>query len=90
MSIAGVVAAMTWKPAAIAGIADRHGRTDRHRAPGATSSCSTPTTSWEVVPAKLASRSRNTPFAGRSCAAGSATRSSTGRPTVVDGVATDE
>jgi dihydroorotase len=64
MPLADVVAAMSWKPAAIAGIADRHGRPVAVGEP-ANLVIFDPNAEWTVVPAKLASKSRNTPYAGR-------------------------
>ena len=63
MDLVDVVAAMSWKPAAIAGVDDRHGRPI---APGEPANLTIfdATQEWEVVPAQLASRSRNTPFVG--------------------------
>ncbi len=64
MTVADVVAAMSWRPAAIAGVADTHGRPI---APGEPANLTVfdPVRTWQVVPADLASRSRNTPFTGR-------------------------
>ena len=64
MPVADVVAAMSWKPAAIAGVADRHGRPI---APGEPANVTVfhPDRTWQVVPAQLASKSRNTPYVGR-------------------------
>ena len=63
MELADVVAALSWKPAAIAGVADRHGRPI---APGEPANITIfdPDEEWEVVPARLASKSRNTPYVG--------------------------
>ena len=63
MELADVIAALSWKPAAIAGVADRHGRPI---APGEPANLTVfdPDEVWEVVPAKLASKSRNTPYVG--------------------------
>lgn len=63
MSVADVVAALSWKPAAIAGVAATHGRPV---APGEPANLTVfdPTRTWEVVPAQLASKSRNTPYVG--------------------------
>jgi dihydroorotase len=63
MPIADVVGALSWKPAAIAGIAGRHGGAI---APGAPANLTVfdPNDSWTVRAGALASRSRNTPFAG--------------------------
>lgn len=63
MPLADVVAAMSWKPAAIAGVADRHGRPIADGEP-ANLTIFDPAEQWEVVPARLASKSRNTPFVG--------------------------
>ncbi len=64
MPLAGIVAALSWKPASIAGIADRHGRPVAAGEP-ANVVVFDPTAEWTVVPARLASKSRNTPYAGR-------------------------
>ena len=67
-----VVAALSWKPAAIAGVSDRHGVPIQE---GGTANLVVfdPTVSWSVRPAALASNSRNTPVRGqdsqRPCAA---------------------
>jgi dihydroorotase len=63
MALADVIAALSWKPAAIAGVGDRHGRPIDVGEP-ANLTVFDPTEEWEVVPARLASRSRNTPFVG--------------------------
>jgi len=63
MPLADIVAALSWKPAAIAGVADRHGRPISAGEP-ANLTIFDPDVEWEVVPARLASRSRNTPFVG--------------------------
>jgi dihydroorotase len=46
-----------------------------------------PDAEWTVVPAKLASKSRNTPYAGRTLRARCATPSSTESAVVVDSTA---
>jgi dihydroorotase len=58
-----VVAALSWKPAAIAGVDDEHGRPI---APGEPANLTVfdADAEWEVVPARLASKSRNTPYVG--------------------------
>ena len=63
MALVDIVAALSWKPAAIAGIGDRHGRPVAVGEP-ANLTVFDPAESWEVVPAQLASKSRNTPFIG--------------------------
>jgi dihydroorotase len=64
MSIGEVLAAMSWKPAAIAGLAERHGRPVAGGEP-ANLTVFDPALRWTVAPAALASKSRNTPYAGR-------------------------
>jgi dihydroorotase len=64
MPLIDIIAALSWKPAAIAGIADRHGRPIAAGEP-ANLVVFDPSLEWTVVPAKLASKSRNTPYAGR-------------------------
>jgi dihydroorotase len=49
-----------------------------------------PTASWTVVPAELASRSRNTPYAGRTLPASIVATFLRGRPTVLDGAPAGE
>jgi dihydroorotase len=63
LSLSDVVAAMSWKPATIAGIADRHGRPIEAGEP-ANLTVFDPNEVWEVVPARLASKSHNTPYVG--------------------------
>jgi dihydroorotase len=87
MALVDVVAALSWKPAAIAGLADRHGRPVAAGAP-ANLVVFDPTEAWEVAPAKLASRSHNTPFTGRQLRGRVRHTIHGGVATVVDGVAT--
>jgi len=63
MPVADVVAALSWKPAAIAGVGDRHGGPIE---PGRAANLVVfdPDERWQVVPGRLASRSRNTPYVG--------------------------
>ncbi len=63
MPLADVVAALSWKPAEIAGIGDRHGRPITAGEP-ANLTVFDPGREWEVVPAQLASKSSNTPYVG--------------------------
>ena len=63
MPLADVLAALSWRPAAIAGIDDRHGRPIETGEP-ANLTVIDPDVEWEVVPARLASKSRNTPYVG--------------------------
>jgi dihydroorotase len=63
MPLADVIAALSWNPAAIAGVADRHGTAVE---PGNAANLVVldPDATWQVRPGALASRSRNTPFIG--------------------------
>src|SRR3954451_15143789 len=63
MSLRDVVAALSWKPAAIAGVADQHGRPVMAGEP-ANLVVFDPDEAWQVQPARLASKSRNTPYVG--------------------------
>ncbi len=87
MPLAHIVAALSWKPAAIAGIGDRHGRPLAQGEP-ANITVFDPTNEWTVVPAKLASKSRNTPYAGRVLRGRVRHTILNGAPTVIDGTAT--
>ena len=86
MPLADIVAALSWKPAAIAGLADRHGRPVDAGEP-ANLVVFDPTAEWAVVPAKLASKSRNTPYAGRTLRGKVRHTVLAGTPTVIDSVA---
>ncbi|MEM1334891.1 MAG: amidohydrolase family protein, partial [Actinomycetota bacterium] len=61
--VAEVIAALSWKPAAIAGLGESHGRPIEPGEP-ANLTVFDPADEWEVVPALLASKSKNTPFVG--------------------------
>jgi dihydroorotase len=63
MPLRDVVAALSWKPAAIAGVAAEHGRPVMAGEP-ANLVVFDPEATWHVQPARLASRSRNTPYVG--------------------------
>ena len=63
MPLRDVVAALSWKPAAIAGVADEHGRPVAAGEP-ANLVVFDPDATWQVQPARLASKSRNTPYVG--------------------------
>ena len=84
--MADVVAALSWKPAAIAGIADRHGRPVAVGEP-ANLVVFDPQAEWTVVPAKLASKSRNTPYAGRTVRGKVRHTILDGTPVVIDAIA---
>jgi dihydroorotase len=64
MPLADLVAALSWKPARIAGLHERHGRPVAAGEP-ANLTVFDPAATWTVVPSALASKSRNTPYAGR-------------------------
>jgi dihydroorotase len=63
LPIAQVLAALSWKPAEIAQIADRHGRPVMVGEP-ANLTVIDPDQIWQVAPEALVSRSRNTPYVG--------------------------
>ncbi|MGE3687447.1 MAG: dihydroorotase, partial [Acidimicrobiia bacterium] len=81
-----VVALLSWRPAAIAGVADRHGGPIERGRP-ANLTVFDPEATWVVTPAKLASKSRNTPYAGRSVRGRVRHTILAGSPVVVDGAA---
>ena len=86
MSLSDVVAAFSWKPAAIAGVAAGHG--GPIEAGGAANLVVfDPSETWQVAPAKLASRSRNTPYVGRDLRGRVRHTVFRGMPTVIDGAA---
>ena len=86
MPLGDVVAALSWKPAAIAHVADRHGRPI---APGEPANIAVfdPGHAWQVQPAKLASRSRNTPYVGIELRGRVRHTIREGSPVVIEGVA---
>jgi dihydroorotase len=86
MPVAQIVAALSWKPAAIAGIAHRHGRPISVGEP-ANITVFDPSAAWTVVPGKLASKSRNTPYAGRAIRGKVRHTLLAGVPVVIDGSA---
>jgi len=86
MSLADIVATLSWKPAAIAGLGDRHGRAIEPGVP-ANLTVFDPDHEWTVVPTKLASLSRNTPYAGRTLRGKVRHTILDGLPVVVDMVA---
>jgi dihydroorotase len=86
MALADVVAALSWKPAAIAGLADRHGRPITAGEP-AHLTVFDPAVEWDVVPGRLASRSRNTPYVGERLVGKVRHTVFAGQVVVADGVA---
>lgn len=81
-----VLALMSWRPAAIAGLEATHGGT---LTPGRPANLCVidPAANWVVDPAKLASRSRNTPYAGRKLTGRVRHTLLAGEPVVIDGEA---
>ncbi len=63
MQLGDIVAALSWKPAEIAGVGSEHGRPIAAGEP-ANLTVFDPSAEWEVQPAKLSSKSRNTPYVG--------------------------
>jgi dihydroorotase len=86
MPLADIVAALSWKPAAIAGLASRHGGPIVVGA-AANLAVFDPAATWTVRPDALASKSRNTPYAGRTLRGMVRHTVFAGAPVVVDGVA---
>ena len=86
MPLVDVLAALSWKPAAIAGVADRHGLPIE---PGSAANLVVfdPEQRWQVRPAALASRSRNTPYVGRELRGRVRHTVFRGEPVVRDGAA---
>jgi dihydroorotase len=87
MDLVDVIAALSWKPAAIAGVADRHGRPVAVGEPANLTVIDTDLR-WTVVPGELASKSRNTPYAGRSVRGKVRHTLQRGVPVVIDAAAT--
>ncbi|HSB87646.1 MAG TPA: dihydroorotase [Ilumatobacteraceae bacterium] len=86
MPLVEILAAMSWNPAAIAQIDDRHGRPIAAVEP-ANLVVFDPAEVWTVVPAQLASKSRNSPYAGRTLRGKVRHTILDGTPTVIDGTA---
>jgi dihydroorotase len=85
-----VLALLSWQPAAIAGLDGGHGgEQGGPLAPGAPANLCVidPEATWTVDPARLASRSRNTPYAGRRLQGRVRHTVFRGEPVVVDGEA---
>ena len=83
MPIVDIIAALSWKPAQIAGVGDRHGRPV---APGEPAHLVVfdPNEAWTVRSGDLASKSRNTPYAGRKLVGRVRHTLYRGEPVVVD------
>ena len=86
MPLADIVGALSWRPAAIAGVGDRHG--GPLVAGAAANVCVfDPRARWTVDPGAGASRSRNSPFSGRTLTGRVRHTLLNGEPVVVDGEA---
>jgi len=86
LPVAAVLALMSWGPARIAGLESYHGGPVAEGLP-ANLSVIDPAATWVVDPDALASRSRNTPYAGRKLTGRARHTVLRGEPVVVDGVA---
>ena len=87
LDLTTVLALLSWQPAIIAGISDEHGGPIEQGRP-ANLCVFDPTTTWAVDPVALASRSRNTPYAGRTLHGKVRHTFLFGEPVVIDGEAT--
>jgi len=85
MPLADVLAALSWKPAAIARLA-RHGQPVQPGSP-ANLTVIDPAAAWTVRPDLLASKSRNTPYAGRTVRGAVRHTIYEGTTVVIDGTA---
>jgi dihydroorotase len=86
LSLQDALALLSWRPARIAGL-QHHGRPVEPGAP-ANLTIFDPGHEWEVEPDRLASRARNTPFAGRTLKGKVRHTILRGEPVVIDGEAT--
>jgi dihydroorotase len=81
-----VLALLSWRPAAIVAVADEHGGTLEEGRP-ANLCVIDPNATWTVDPASLASKARNTPYAGRQLRGRVRHTFLRGEPVVLDGEA---
>jgi dihydroorotase len=81
-----VLALLSWQPARIAGLEADHGGPIAEGRP-ANLCVLDPTATWTVDPSRLASRSRNTPYAGRAMTGRVRHTFLRGEPIVLDGEA---
>jgi dihydroorotase len=86
LDMQSLLARLSWNPARIAGIADRHGRPVAVGEP-ANLAVLDPAATWVVDRRRLASKSRNTPYEGRSMVGRVRHTVFEGRAVVIDGVA---
>ena len=85
LSLRDALARLSWQPAKIAGLHGHGGPIEPGRA--ANVCVVDPSVRWEVDPLRLASRSRNTPYAGRKLTGRVRHTVLRGEPVVVDGTA---
>jgi len=83
LPIERVLALLSWQPAAIAGVGDQHGGPVAAGRPANLCVIDQGAT-WKVEPAKLASRAKNTPYAGRALTGRVRHTVFRGEPIVVD------
>lgn len=86
LPIQQVLAAMSWRPAAVAGLQDTHGRPIAQGEP-ANLCVIDPEVTWTVDGAAMASRSHNTPYQGRELTGRVRHTVLFGEPVVIDGTA---
>ena len=85
LELGDALACLSWRPAAIAGLGAHGGPIEPGRP--ANLCVVDPAVRWEVDPSRLASRSRNTPYAGRKLTGRVRHTVLRGEPVVVDGIA---
>ncbi len=86
LSVERTLALLSWQPAAIAGLSAEHGGPVAAGRP-ANLCVIDPAAQWVVDPATMASRSRNTPYAGRALVGRARHTILRGEPVVIDGEA---
>jgi dihydroorotase len=86
LELTAILAALSWRPAAIARTGASHGGPVVEGAP-ANLCVIDPAATWTVDPSRLASRSRNTPYAGRTLTGRVRHTFLWGEPVVIDGEA---
>jgi dihydroorotase len=86
LPIVDVLALLSWRPAALLGVGDHHGGPIAAGRP-ANLCVVDPAATWTVDPQSLASRSRNTPYAGMMLTGRVRHTLLAGEPVVVDGEA---
>ena len=87
LTLERIVALLSWQPAVIAGLDPDHGgRQGGPIAPGAVANLCVidPTATWTVDPKSMASRSRNTPYSGRTLTGRVRHTVLVGEPVVID------